>query len=82
MSEEMNAAVTEFYESDDDALLYIGERAVYIWNFQELTQERWHLSDEEENDVWKLVKIRAIRRVEILAAPMHPFSGADPAAPR
>ena len=73
MPEELDAAVTARFEARDDSVFTIDDRTMYTWNFKKFIQQRWYLFDEGDDEVWKVVKTRSIRRVKILAAPTRPL---------
>ena len=73
MPEEVDVALTARFEARDDSVFPIDERTRYTWNFKKFIQQRWYLFDEGDDEVWKVVKTRSIRRVKILAAPTRPL---------
>ena len=73
MSSDIQAFIDEHYHNfQEQADIFIDseERSKYTWDFINLLQHRWHLDDRD--DIWKIVKTRSIRRVQIFIAPRNP----------
>ena len=72
VAEDLQSFIDEQYHLElfEQAGMFLDDARVtkYTWDFRALTQKRWYF----DGDVWKVVKTRSIRRVQILSAPSNP----------